>query len=110
MSYDIFITQGETYTLSTGLKNDDGSVIDLSSYSLRGQVKYNYGSNSYLVDLEPQIISAISGNISIALTASETAALPVTVAFYDVERYTSGDGSVYKVLNGKFIINPEVTT
>lgn len=109
MAYDISLTQGEDYSLTAELKNSDGSLIDLSGYNVRGKVKYNYGSDTYLLDLNPSVYSAASGIITVNLNASQTASLPITVAFYDIERYTSGDNQVSKVLNGKFIICPEVT-
>jgi len=109
MAYDISLTQGEDYHLTAELKNSDGSSINLSGYSLRGKVKYNYGSDSYLLDLTPSVYSAQSGIVNINLTAAQTATLPITVAFYDIERFTSGDNQVFKILNGKFTVNPEVT-
>lgn len=109
MAYDISLIQGEDYNLTAELKFSDGNRINLSGYDVRGKVKYNYGSDTYLIDLDPTVYSAESGIISINLTAAQTAALPVTVAFYDIERFTSGDNQVSKVLNGKFIICPEVT-
>jgi len=109
MAYDISLTQGEDYNLTAELKNSDGSTINLSGYSLRGKVKYNYGSDSYLLDLAPTIYSDQSGIVTVNLTAAQTAALPITVAFYDIERFTSGDNEVSKILNGKFTISPEVT-
>lgn len=109
MAYDISLTQGEDFNLTATLKNSDGTNMNLSGYNVRGKVKYNYGSDTYLLDLDPQIYSSASGIITVNLTAAETASLPITVAFYDIEKYTSGDNSVNKVLNGKMTICPEVT-
>jgi hypothetical protein len=108
--YNIIVNQGENFDLSATLTNSSGVAIDLNGYSLRGKAKYSYGSTGILVDLAPTITSAVSGIIAVNLTAAQTANLPITVAVYDIEKYTAGDAVVSRVLNGSFVITPEVTT
>ncbi len=109
--YNIFVNQGESFDLVATVTGSAGTAVNLTGYSLRGSAKYSYGATgSALIDLNPSITNSISGIIAINLTSTQTSNLPVTVAVYDVERYSSGDASVIKVLNGSFTINPEVTT
>ena len=73
-----------------------------------------------MVDLNPTIVTGTTGSlyasgfVDIYLSGSQTAALPVAEAKYDIERYVTGsegqETAVVKMLNGKFTINPEVTT
>jgi hypothetical protein len=109
MAYDISITQGQNYDLVAGITNASGQPVNISGYNVRGQVRYSYGSTGILLNLAPDIISAVSGIIQISLTPSETASLPTTVAVYDIEKYSENDVVVNKVLNGTFTISPEVT-
>lgn len=109
MAYDISITQGQNYDLIAGVTNASGQAVNISGYNLRGQVRYSYGSTGILLDLAPEVVSAISGIFQISLTPSETAALPTTIAVYDVEKYSENNVVVDKVLNGTFTISPEVT-
>lgn len=109
MAYDISLTQGEDYGLTATLKNSDGTSIDLSGYNVRGKAKYYYGDTGVIVDLAPSIYSTASGIITVTLSASQTSNLPIGLLVYDIERYTSGDASVTKVLNGKITVHPEVT-
>ena len=109
MAYNISITQGQNYDLIAAITNASGQAVNISGYSLRGQVRYSYGSTGILLDLAPEIVDAASGLIQINLTASETATLPTTVAVYDVEKYSENDVVVDKILNGTFTIGPEVT-
>jgi hypothetical protein len=109
MPYDISITQGQNYDLVAGVTNASGQAVNISGYNLRGQVRYSYGSTGILLNLEPEIVSSVSGIFQINLTASETASLPTTVAVYDIEKYSENDVVVNKILNGTFTINPEVT-
>lgn len=107
--YNISINQGETYNLDATLTNSTGASINLSGYSLRGQVRYSYGASGVLLNLNPSIQNATGGAININLTPTQTASLPTTIAVYDVESYVSGDSVVNRVLNGTFSIAPEVT-
>lgn len=107
-SYNISVNQGETFSLTALLKESDGNCINLSGYSVRGQVRYSYGSTGVLLDLQPTIHHPESGAIKIFVSAKDMESLPITVGVYDIERY-SGEAYVYRVLNGKFTINPEVT-
>ena len=107
--YNISINQGESYNLDATLTNSTGANVNLSGYSLRGQVRYSYGSTGVLLNLSPTITSAISGAINVNLTPTQTAELPTTIAVYDIESYVSGDSVVNRVLNGLFTISPEVT-
>ena len=114
-TYDISINQGESLDLLFKLKDSNGVALNLSGYSSRGKVKYSYGSSGALLDLNPIIVTGlnnsalVSGHVTISISATNSASLPVTEAVYDVERFTLNDAIVHKVLNGKFIINPEVT-
>ncbi len=114
-AYNISINQGESLDLLFKLKDSNGVALDLSGYSARGKVKYSYGSSGTLLDLNPTIVTGlnnsalVSGHVTISISATGSASLPVTEAVYDVERFTLNDVIVHKVLNGKFIINPEVT-
>jgi hypothetical protein len=110
--YNIIINQGENYDLTATLTDTSGTPINISGYSLRGKVRYSYGSTGVLVDLEPTVVSATGGIINFTLSPSETAALPITVAVYDIERYVSGqapENTVSRVLQGTVTVTPEVT-
>lgn len=106
--YNICVNQGENFDLTATLKDCNGNYINLSGYSVRGKVRTSYGATGVLLNLEPSIFNPISGVIRISLTPAETESLPVTIGVYDLERYLD-ETHVYRVLNGTFTINPEVT-
>ena len=119
MAYNFSITQGSELNTRLTITNDS-TPVNLSGYLVRGVVKAKYGDSDALIDLDPTIVSGTegalysSGYVDIYLSGSQTAALPVAEAIYDIERYVTGsDGqetAVIKMLNGKFTIGPEVTT
>ena len=110
--YNITINQGENYDLTATLTDANGTPVNITGYALRGKVRYSYGSTGVLVDLEPSVINATGGVINFTLTPEETAALPITVAVYDIERYISGQSpetTVSRVLQGSVTVTPEAT-
>jgi len=118
--YNLDIIQGSTFSAQLTIKDSSGSRVDLTDYSVRGHLKYNYGTGVSLMDLSPTVnigatlnpatstYTAASGVIDVKLTAAQTATLPVIMGVYDIETYNN-DGEVNKVLDGKARIHPEVT-
>ncbi len=125
-SYNFSILQGSELDVRLKIISNSAAV-DLSGFLVRGHVKRKYSDTGTLIDLAPTIVTGTqtvdyplgdglpSGFIDIYLSGSQTAALPVAEAVYDIERYTTGEGpqhnetAVIKMLAGKFTINPEVT-
>ncbi len=106
-NYDISIIQGSSLSLRVVATNSDGSAINLSGYSARGRVKYQYSDVNCLLDLNPQIDpSFVSGLVNINLDQTQTTGLPVIQGVYDLEVYTSGQA--VKFLWGKANIYPQV--
>jgi fibronectin type 3 domain-containing protein len=108
-TYDIELIQGSSFSLSVTATDNNGIPIDLSGYSMTGQIKSKYSDSTILAAISPTIESpSVSGIFSIALTAAQTAALPITIAVYDVEA-TSPSNTVTKLLRGYCYVAPEVT-
>jgi len=109
--YNITGYQGDNINLNLNLKNESGSVIELDGYSMRGQVRYSYGSTGILLNLNPSIVNSQDGKVSINISSLESKNLPIGDHIYDVELYPSGiqDGNSNKILAGKFSVLPEVT-
>ena len=110
--------QGATFRKTITLKESDGSLVNLNGYTARMKIKDEVGGT-----LIKSLTSASGGGLSIGgsagnnangeidilISASDTASFsaPIT-AVYDIETVTSG-GIVDRILQGKFVINPEVT-
>lgn len=109
--YNITGYQGDYLQLTLNLKDSNGIALDLSGYGVRGQVRYSYGATGVLLDLNPTIISNISGSIAVNIDSYISANIPVSDHVYDIERYPSGvlTGNSIKLMRGKFSILPEVT-
>jgi hypothetical protein len=109
--YNITGYQGDYLQLTLNLKDSNGIALNLSGYSVRGQVRSSYGATGVLLDLNPTIISNISGSIAVNIDSYISANIPVSDHVYDIERYPSGEltGNSIKLMRGKFSILPEVT-
>jgi len=109
--YNITGYQGDYIQLTLNLKDSNGSVINLSGYGVRGQVRTSYGSTGVLLDLNPTITNVLSGTMAININSYISADIPISDHVYDIERYPSGilTGNSIKLMLGKFTILPEVT-
>ena len=107
--YDLNITKGSTFVVRLVAQDANGTIVDLTSWSLRGYAKIKYSNVTLLVDLTPTKVAPFtSGLIDILIPAATTATLPVTEGVYDIEMYDSS-GFVDKLLRGYVRIYPEVT-
>lgn len=109
--YNITGTQGETLLLNLTCTNADGTYINLSGYGVSGQVKKQFSSTSVLFNLNPRIISYVSGVIQVSGSATGLAAIPTNVYPYDIECYVTGvtDPYTFKPIRGYLYLFPEVT-
>jgi len=113
VNHNLDIVQGSTFSAQLFAKDANGTAIDLTSYSVRGVIKYNYGTGVSLVSLNAAVntdpYTAASGVIDVSITAANTASLPITIGVYDVEMYNPAETEVKKLLDGRVKIYPEVT-
>lgn len=109
--FNISGTQGETLIMNLTCTNSDGTYINLSGYGTRGYVKINYAGATVLFDLNPRIISYVSGMIQVSGSATGLANTPSNVYPYDIECYVSGgnDPYTFKPVRGHLYVFPETT-
>ena len=110
--YDIDLIIGQSYCLRATAKDSSNNPIDLSSYTVRGGVKYNFSDNNYALNFNPTIYSAASGIIEVSLSGYMTSGLKIGVFPYDIEVAQTGimgDGNVIKILRGSMNTWPEVS-
>ena len=120
-SYDISTIQGDNLQITLSVKDQYNTPVNLSGYDVRGVVRYAYGFtgiSGLIVDLAPVINSGTNGSlyasgfININIPSYTMTTIPVGSFVYDIERFPSGipTGNSIKLLRGKFIVSPEVTS
>jgi len=97
--------QGSTFESSVDVTGADGLALDLTTYTVRAQVRKSYNSSTS-VDFITTKDS--SGNISLSLSATQTGNMKAGRYVYDVE-IESSSGTVSRVLEGQLEITPRVT-
>ena len=114
--YDITIEQGATFDLPISYKDSTGSVLDLSSgYSAKMKIKESIGGTviaSTESEDDPKntltiTLAASGNNITIGMTAANTASLDFENAVYDLELISTTDTT--RVIEGKVKLSKEVT-
>jgi hypothetical protein len=129
-SYNINTIQGDNLQIFLSVKDQYNNPINLSGYDVRGVVKYAYfGSppaldasgnyiSGFLLNLNPSIYTGSNGSyypsglININISSYTMANIPVGTFVYDIERFPENlpTGNSIKLLKGKFIVDPEVTS
>lgn len=109
--YNIVADQGATFTRNIHWKDADGNPVDVTDYSARMQVRQKYTSTSTVLSLvSPTNITLGGGSGTVVVTASASATAAITAGdyVYDLEMVAS-NGVVTRLLQGTFVLRPEVT-
>ena len=114
--FDITVEQGSDFILVIRLKDDDGNVMDLTGYTMRGQIRASCAAATSLIALTCTNTDPTLGQFTVSLTAAQTTALGTTGStfdeytsyVYDIEIVSAG-GVVTRVLNGAAYLSPEAT-
>lgn len=103
---DLSIDQGTDYEVTLTLTDENGNVLDLSNSNTAAQIRKNYTSLTYTeFDTSTNVAT---GEISLTLTADQTADLEPGRYVYDVE-LTDASNSISRVVEGVVTITPQVT-
>ena len=111
--FDITINQGATFELTITWKDSAGTAINLTGYTARLNVRETYSSSTAVLTLTTEnggiTLGGAAGTITLAATATATAALTAPFSgVYDLE-LVSGGAVVTRLLEGVATVSPEVT-
>ena len=109
--YNIVCPQGSTLSQELTYSINDVNV-NLTGYSARMQVREKYTSTSTVLNLTNSnggiVLGGASGTITINVTATQTSNITAKEYIYDLELVSSSN-IVSRIIEGKFIVTPEVT-
>jgi hypothetical protein len=109
--YDILAPQGATFSETYTYKLN-GSPVDLTSYTARMQVRRTPSTDTKTLDLTTEngaiVLGGALGTIAVTVSATAMAAVSSGKYRYDLEVVSSG-GVVTRLLEGVFVVSPEVT-
>lgn len=108
--YNMVCPQGATFTKQLTYTIDE-EPVDLTTYTARMQVREKYTSKTFVINLTTEnggiVLGDESGTINLYISNATTTDVPSKEYVYDLELVSSGE--VYRLLEGKFIVTPEVT-
>lgn len=107
---NLLCPQGTTFSKRVRYSIDD-IPVDLTGYSARLQVRPSHYSEDIILDIFSTsgiTLGASAGTIDIFISANTTKEFPSGNFVYDLELESSG-GIVNRLIEGAFIVTPEVT-
>ena len=105
---EITIEQGANLTSTVTVSDTQGDSVNLTTYSASAQLRKSYYSTSANT-LTATITGNANGQITLSMTAANTAALTPGRYVYDLVITNSVDNSVTRVVEGTAVVLPSVT-
>ena len=103
---NLYVDQGSTFSCIVTLTNQDGSLIDLTGYTVKSQFRKSYQSSQGYT-FTSTVYDAVNGQVRLELDPETTVDIRAGRYLYDVE-ITSGSQK-FRVLEGIVVITPEIT-
>lgn len=108
--YNMVCPQGSTFSKQLEY-SIDGEPVDLTGYTARMQVRETHKSKVISASLNTEnggiTLGGAQGTIELYLSDEDTAAMVAKQYVYDIELAVGNN--VYRLLEGKFVLTPEVT-
>lgn len=104
---NLYIDQGTDFSAIVTLKNQNGTTINLTGFTVASQFRKSYQSSSS-TNFTISVYNATEGKIRMQLPAATSSALTPGRYLYDVE-ITSPTGEKKRALEGIVVLTPEIT-
>jgi hypothetical protein len=110
-THNFLCEQGATFTREITWLDSEGVPVNLTNYTARMQVRATASAASTLISLTSSggdiTLGGTAGTINITISATATAGVAAGCYVYDLELV---DGTtVYRILQGDFTVDAEVT-
>jgi hypothetical protein len=107
---NLLVDQGASFSSTITVFNDDDSLFDTTGYTGASQIRKSYSSSSASATFTVGFATdRATGEITISLTPTQTAALEEGRYVYDVELTKTADSSVTRVIQGIVTVSPNAT-
>ena len=105
---EIFIEQGANLSSTVLVTDSFGYTVNLSTYSAASQIRKSYYSSS-ANNLTANVTNTVIGEITLSMTAANTANLSPGRYLYDLIITDSTSNTVTRVVEGIAVVLPSVT-
>jgi hypothetical protein len=106
---NLYVDQGTTFSTIVDLENQDSTALNLTGYTVAGQMRKSYQSSTAVSFVCSVYGEATNGQIRLQLAPATTTGLRAGRYIYDVEITNTLSGEKFRVLEGIVILNPEIT-
>jgi hypothetical protein len=111
--YNITADQGATFSRSITWKDSAKKVINITGYTARMHVRTTASAPTTVLELTTEndrieIIGA-QGKITLTVDASDMSDIEPDKYVYDLEIEAPVTGVVHRIIQGNFVVRPEVT-
>lgn len=104
---NLYVDQGTDFSAIVTLKNQDGTTLNLTGFTVASQFRKSYQSSS-ATNFTVTIYNAAQGKIRMQLPAATSSSLLPGRYLYDVE-ITSPTNERKRALEGIVVLTPEIT-
>lgn len=109
-SVDFIINQKASFRVVLNVQDGDGNALNLSGFTVASKYKTEAGaSDSSAKAFTAAITNAAQGEITLSLTATETALLVNPKYVYDVVITETGSGFKTRIAEGKITVSTGIT-
>jgi len=105
---NLFVDQGADFSTFVDIEGEDGTALDLTNLSLKGQIRKSYGSNTAF-DFTVVKTDVAGGQIQITLDSDTSGSMSIGRYVYDVYAENTSDDRRFKIIEGILEIVPRVT-
>jgi hypothetical protein len=114
VAYNVVIDQGANWFLNVNYDNPDGTPVNLAGYSGALQMRSYPDASTAVLSLTSAAgggitITAATGLVAIAATATQTRAIDEGTYYYDLEITDTFTGVVTRLIQGQAVVSAEVT-
>jgi len=104
---DLTITRGDTETLVVTITSDGSTPVNITGRTYRAQIRASQDSTTVKASFTCTVTSGANGQVTCTLSATDSATLPVGIAYWDLEETASG--VVSTILAGNVTVLADVT-
>lgn len=87
---DLTITRGDTETLVVTITTDGSTAINITGRTYRAQIRSSQDSTTIKASFTCTVTNGAAGQVTCVLSATDSATLPVGIAYWDLEETASG--------------------
>jgi hypothetical protein len=106
---NLVIDQGSDFNSTITVEDTVGNALDLTNYTVRGQVRKTYTSSTSYPFTCSKLTSQGPGKIKIQLSPTQTGTMKAGRYVYDVEIVHTTGTPVIRVVEGQVTVTPRVT-